>query len=63
MQKIGTNLYINFSYVSTYNFSNRVRAVIMGNCGNGKTSFINKICNTEHRTGVESSSLTRDIAY
>jgi Ni2+-binding GTPase involved in maturation of urease and hydrogenase len=40
-----------------------VRALIMGHCGNGKTSFINKACNTKHRTGISRGSMTRDIVY
>lgn len=35
----------------------------MGHCGNGKTSFINKLCNTKHSTGITQNSLTRDIEH
>lgn len=35
----------------------------MGHCGNGKTLFINKMCNTQYRVGVDKGSMTRDIAF
>ena len=35
----------------------------MGICGSGKTTFINRLCNANHKAGTSSGSLTRDIAY
>jgi Ni2+-binding GTPase involved in maturation of urease and hydrogenase len=62
MNKLGTNLYVNFEY-KLVKPKAKVRAAVMGACGNGKTSLINKLCNTSHRVGVEAHSLTRDIAF
>jgi predicted GTPase len=62
MNKIGTNLYVNFEYKPVKPQA-KVRTAIMGACGNGKTSLFNKLCNTSHRVGMTGHSLTRDISY
>ena len=38
-----------------------ITGVIMGACGNGKTSLVNHICGTVHGTGEEMESKTRNI--
>ena len=62
MNKLGTNLYVNFEY-KLVKPKAKVRAAVMGACGNGKTSFINNLCNTKLKVGVQGHSLTRDISY
>lgn len=39
----------------------KLRAVVMGSCGNGKTSLMNNICRTNYRTGESLHSETRNI--
>jgi predicted GTPase len=41
----------------------KVRAVVMGQCGCGKSSLFNKLCNRENETGFALESLTRDIDF
>lgn len=36
--------------------------VLMGHCGTGKTFIFNKICGTEHKSGISLNSLTRGLA-
>lgn len=36
-------------------------AVIMGGCGNGKTSLLNNLCGTSHPTGESLHSQTRNV--
>lgn len=60
MKVLGHNIYTNFEVIPT-KYEKKVRAVIIGQCGNGKTSFINRLCNTTHQTGIRQNSLTRDI--
>ncbi len=62
MNQAGINIYTNFE-LKPQQYTKKIKAVIMGHCGNGKTSFINKLCNTRHSTGVTKNSLTRDIEY
>lgn len=38
-----------------------ITGVIMGACGNGKTSLVNNICGTVHGTGEDMESKTRNI--
>lgn len=64
MNKIGEYIYANFNQKDIKEIENgKVRAVIMGHCGNGKTYLINNLCNTSHKVGHSESSLTRDIAF
>lgn len=62
MQENSHNIYTNFK-VNLKPYSKKIKAVIMGHCGNGKTSFINKLCNTNHKIGITGGSVTRDIEY
>lgn len=41
----------------------KVRALILGHCGNGKTNFLNRMSGKVYKTGFSRGSLTRDIAY
>jgi predicted GTPase len=70
MHSLGLNLYSNFpsNYKGTknntkYAYQNKVRALIMGHCGNGKSHFINNMCNTNLGMGIKAGSYTRDIDY
>ncbi len=38
-----------------------VKCVVMGPCGNGKTTLINHICGTDLPTGQTATSLTRNV--
>lgn len=64
MLEVGKNIYGNFKPETlVINPQENARALIMGHCGNGKTLFINNMCNTRHRVGVDKGSMTRDIAF
>jgi predicted GTPase len=43
--------------------SDKVRAVVIGHCGSGKTYLFNNLCNTNYEVGIAGESLTRDISY
>jgi tRNA U34 5-carboxymethylaminomethyl modifying GTPase MnmE/TrmE len=63
MQLIGTNIYANFKIDDIpKGVSNKVRAVLMGHCGSGKTYLFNNLCNTNYDMGISEGTLTRDIA-
>jgi putative ribosome biogenesis GTPase RsgA len=48
MFEIGKDVYANFAVNEIPNkVSEKVRAVVMGHCGTGKTSLFNKLCNTK----------------
>lgn len=73
MYNLEQNIYSNFEwkndskyryrYYKKYDPTKKVRALIMGHCGSGKTHFINKMCNANLPMGVTGSSYTRDIDY
>lgn len=46
-----------------FTVENKIRSLIMGHCGVGKTHFINNACNTRHAVKCARGSLTRDIVY
>jgi predicted GTPase len=41
----------------------KVRTVVMGHCGTGKTSLFNGLCQKQYQTGFTNGSLTRDIDF
>jgi ATPase subunit of ABC transporter with duplicated ATPase domains len=64
MLEVGKNVYANFTINDIPNkVSEKVRAVVMGHCGNGKTYLFNNLCNTTYETGISAGTKTRDIAY
>lgn len=68
MIRVGTNIYGNFQMKDISNnvmsgSSPKVRALIAGPCGHGKTCFINNACNTKYKVGITKGSLTRDIVF
>jgi predicted GTPase len=42
--------------------SKKVRAIIMGECGNGKSSLLNNVCGTKIKAGEAKGSMTRDLS-
>jgi ABC-type molybdenum transport system ATPase subunit/photorepair protein PhrA len=50
MFEIGKNIYANFTFIQK-KVSEKVRAVVMGHCGSGKTSLFNNLCNTHYEVG------------
>ena len=41
--------------------SNALKCIIVGPCGNGKTTIINNLCGSNLDSGIASESLTRDV--
>jgi ABC-type polar amino acid transport system ATPase subunit len=55
MFEIGKNVYANFIINDIPNkVSDKVRAVVMGHCGTGKTYLFNNLCNTIYEVGIAS---------
>jgi putative ribosome biogenesis GTPase RsgA len=49
MLKIGENVYANFTINDIPNkVSEKVRAVVIGHCGGGKTSLLNNLSNNNY---------------
>ena len=42
----------NLDKISTEAAQTKIRSVIMGINGSGKTTFINRVCKTNHKTGI-----------
>lgn len=68
MNKAGNDIYYcNFeadiSMLLNMKATTKIKALIMGGCGTGKTSFMNKACNTNHKSAITTGSCTRDIVY
>lgn len=64
MYKCSHNIYSSFDpNIIKSAAEDKVRALIMGHCGSGKTHFINNACNKNYKTGIAKGSLTRDIVY
>jgi GTPase SAR1 family protein len=58
------NFYTNFDVPQFPSRTDRrIRALLYGNCGVGKTCFLNKMCNTRHSQKVYKGSLTKDLIY
>jgi polynucleotide 5'-kinase involved in rRNA processing len=53
MIEVGKDVYTNFEINDIPNkVSEKVRAVVMGQCGSGKTYLFNNLCNTAYKVGV-----------
>ncbi len=64
MFEYGKNIYTSFNpNFRKFPLENKIRSLIMGHCGVGKTHFINNACNTSHDARNARGSLTRDIVY
>jgi Ni2+-binding GTPase involved in maturation of urease and hydrogenase len=49
MFEIGKHVFTNFNVNTIPNkVSEKVRAVVMGHCGSGKTNLFNNLCNTTY---------------
>jgi len=54
--------YFNSSaFPSQSQYRQKVVGIFMGQCGDGKTTMINRLCQTEFEDGVSLESLTRQI--
>lgn len=64
MYKHKHNIYTSFDPNTNFPAAEyKIRSLIMGHCGSGKTHFINNACNKNYKIGFSKGSLTRDIAY
>lgn len=59
MLELGTNIYGNFKPRAPINSEVNVRALVIGKCGAGQTTFLNNMCNTKHRFGIAKGGVTR----
>lgn len=58
------NIYCNFPPLQAYAPRQaKIRALIMGHTGNGKTHFINRACSKNYSTRIDMGSVTREIVY
>lgn len=63
MYQVDQNIYTNFNPNFLKPTQKKVRSLIMGSCGSGKTRFINNMCNTKHVVKIDQGSVTRDIVF
>jgi Ni2+-binding GTPase involved in maturation of urease and hydrogenase len=64
MIELGRNLYSNVRVENVKKkVSEKVRAIVIGSCGSGKTKLFNNLCNTKNPTKFSKGSVTRDITY
>lgn len=67
MKPVGANIYCCNFDVDANKIKNqipktKIKALIMGSTGAGKTTFMNRACNTNYDSGIKSGSCTKDIA-
>jgi ABC-type molybdenum transport system ATPase subunit/photorepair protein PhrA len=64
MIELGKNIITNFKEDKIgKQVAEKVRAVVLGNCGSGKTSLFNNLCHKNYPTGFSNESKTTDIDF
>jgi GTPase Era involved in 16S rRNA processing len=64
MIELGKDIYSNFNKSEIgKEVQKKVRAVVLGCCGSGKTSLFNNLCKKDYPTGSSNDSKTREIDF